>query len=133
MSPGLPPLNLIPCRLLQQRQALPVNQLTGKLAQMKTTLDLPDELVREMKLRALMQGRTLRDLAADFLRQGLGMGALRPATPPPGSRVEIGADGLPIIRGSDDAPSRSMTAEALIALEQDLLTQEDMQRGGISL
>jgi plasmid stability protein len=119
--------------LLQQRQALPVNQLTGKLAQMKTTLDLPDELVREMKLRALMQGRTLRDLAADFLRQGLGMGAPRPATPPPGSRVEIGADGLPIIRGSDDAPSRAMTAEALIALEQDLLTQEDMQRGGRSL
>lgn len=39
---------------------------------MKTTLDLPDELVREMKLRALMQGRTLRDLATDFLRQGLG-------------------------------------------------------------
>jgi hypothetical protein len=57
--------------LLQQRQELPVNQLTGKLAQMKTTLDLPDELVREMKLRALMQGRTLRDLAADFLRQGV--------------------------------------------------------------
>lgn len=128
-----PPLNLIPHILRQQRQTLPVNQLTGKLAQMKTTLDLPDELVREMKLRALMQGRTLRDLATDFLRQGLGMGAPRPATPPPGSRVEIGADGLPIIRGSADAPSRSMTAEALIALEQDLLSQEDMQRGGLSL
>ena len=40
---------------------------------MKTTLDLPDELVREMKLQAVIQGRTLHDLAADFLRQGLGM------------------------------------------------------------
>lgn len=40
---------------------------------MKTTLDLPDELIREAKLRAAMQGRTLRDLVADFLRQGLGM------------------------------------------------------------
>lgn len=40
---------------------------------MKTTLDLPDDLVREMKLRAVMQGRTMRDLAADFLRQGLGL------------------------------------------------------------
>ena len=100
---------------------------------MKTTLDLPDELVREMKLRALMQGRTLRDLAADFLRQGLGMGAPRPATPPPGSRVEIGADGLPIIRGGADAPARLMSTEALIALEQDLQTQEDMQRAGLSV
>ena len=100
---------------------------------MKTTLDLPDDLVREMKLRALMQGRTLRDLAADFLRQGLGMGAPRPATPPPGSRVEIGADGLPIIRGVADAPARLMSNEALIALEQDLQTQEDMQRAGLSV
>lgn len=45
---------------------------------MKTTLDLPDELVREMKLRALLQGRTLRDLATDFLRQGLGLAAPKP-------------------------------------------------------
>jgi len=63
---------------------------------MKTTLDLPDELLREMKLRALMQGRTLRDLAADFLRQWLGMAAPRPATTlPPGSPVKNSADGLP--------------------------------------
>jgi len=39
-------------------QSCTVTQLTGKLARVKTTLDLPDELVREMKLRALMQGRT---------------------------------------------------------------------------
>ena len=52
---------------------------------MKTTLDLPDELVREMKLRAVMQGRTLRDLAAEFIRQGLGMAAPKPPqVPPPG-------------------------------------------------
>lgn len=100
---------------------------------MKTTLDLPDELVREMKMRALMQGQTLRDLTADFLRQGLGMGAPRPAIPPPGSRVEIGADGLPIIRGRADAPARLVSTEALIALEHDLQTQEDMQRAGLSV
>lgn len=97
---------------------------------MKTTLDLPDELVREMKLRAVMQGRTLRDLVADFLRQGLGMVAPQPLMPPSGSRVEIGADGLPIIRGGAEAPARLMSTEALIALEQDLQTREDMQRAG---
>ncbi|WP_293660233.1 hypothetical protein [Rhodoferax sp. OV413] len=100
---------------------------------MKTTLDLPDELVREMKLRALMQGRTLRDLTADFLRQGLGMGAPRPTTPPPGSAVETGADGLPIIRGTADAPARLMNIEALLALEQDSQTQDDMHRAGLSV
>ena len=99
---------------------------------MKTTLDLPDELVREMKLRAVMQGRTLRDLAAEFIRQGLGMAAPKPPqVPPPGSRIEIGADGLPIVRGVPAAPARRMSSEALIALEQALLAQEDMQRAGL--
>jgi hypothetical protein len=99
---------------------------------MKTTFDLPDELVREMKLRAVMQGRTLRDLAADFIRQGLGLAAPRPLqAPPPGARAEISADGMPIIRGEPDAPARLMSTETLIALEQALLTQEDMQRAGL--
>lgn len=101
---------------------------------MKTTLDLPDELVREMKLRALMQGRTLRDLAADFLRQGLGMAAPRPAkTPPQDSPFALGADGIPIFRGCANAPAMQLSVEELLKLEQDALTSEDMQRAGISV
>ena len=110
-----------------------VYQLTGKLADMKTTLDLPDDLVRELKLRAVMQGRTLRDLVADFLRQGLGLAVPRPATAPSGSPVEIGADGIPIIRGAPDAPAQHMSLEQLLALEQQALTEEDMQRAGLSV
>lgn len=101
---------------------------------MKTTLDLPDDLVREMKLRALMQGRTLRDLAADFLRQGLGMAAPRPATTlPQDLPFELGADGIPLFRGSANAPAVHMSLEELLKLEQDALTSEDMQRAGISV
>ena len=101
---------------------------------MKTTLDLPDELVREMKLRALMQGRTLRDLATDFLRQVLGMAAPRQAsTPPQDAPFERGADGIPIFRGSANAPAAQMSVEELLQLEQDALTSEDMQRAGISV
>lgn len=44
---------------------------------MKTTLDLPDELIREVKLRAVIQGRSLKDLVANFLRQELGNGTTR--------------------------------------------------------
>ena len=40
---------------------------------MKTTFDLPDELIREVKLRAVVQRRTVKDLVAEFLRQGLGL------------------------------------------------------------
>lgn len=98
---------------------------------MKTTLDLPDELVREMKLRAVMQGRTLRDLAAEFIRAGLGMAAPRaPQTPPPDSMVSIGPTGLPFVRCSAGAPAARMGVDALLGLEQASQTSEDMQRAG---
>jgi hypothetical protein len=38
---------------------------------MKTTLDLPDDLVREVKIRAIHENRKLKDAVADLLRRGL--------------------------------------------------------------
>lgn len=38
---------------------------------MKTTLDLPDALMREIKLRAEQEGRKLKDVVADLLAAGL--------------------------------------------------------------
>ena len=38
---------------------------------MKTTLDLPDELVREIKVRAAQQGRKIKDLVAELLRHAI--------------------------------------------------------------
>ena len=38
---------------------------------MKLTFDLPRELVRQLKVQAASEGRTLRDLVEDLLRQGL--------------------------------------------------------------
>jgi plasmid stability protein len=38
---------------------------------MKTTLDLPEPLVREMKLRAAKEGRKLKDVAAEVFQAGL--------------------------------------------------------------
>ena len=38
---------------------------------MKTTLDLPDELMREIKVRAAREDRKLKDLVAELLRRGL--------------------------------------------------------------
>src|SRR5947199_369475 len=37
---------------------------------MKTILDLPDALVKQVKLRALQEGRKLKDAVADLLRNG---------------------------------------------------------------
>lgn len=75
---------------------------------MKTTLNLPDELVRAVKLRAVGQRRPMKDLVADMLRQGLGLAvadAAKPPAKPPakGSMVQISASGLPVARCRADA------------------------------
>ena len=38
---------------------------------MRTTFDLPDELMRHLKARAALEGRSLRDLALDLIERGL--------------------------------------------------------------
>jgi plasmid stability protein len=38
---------------------------------MKTTLELPDDLVKEIKILAVNEGKKLKDAVADLLRQGL--------------------------------------------------------------
>ena len=100
---------------------------------MKTTLDLPDELIREVKLRAVVQGRTVRDLVAEFLRQGLGIETPgRFEKPPAGSMVEIGKRGLPVIRCRPQAPATRMSAEELLKLEQETQAEEDLKHAGLT-
>ncbi len=101
---------------------------------MKTTLDLPDELVREVKLRAVVQRRTVKGLVAEFLRQGLGMEPLgRPKKRPANSMVVIGEKGLPVIRCAPDAPATRMSVKQLLALEQETQRAEDAKRAGLPL
>lgn len=38
---------------------------------MKTTIDLPEDLVTELKLRATLERRRMKDVAAEALRAGL--------------------------------------------------------------
>ena len=38
---------------------------------MKTTLDLPDDLMHEVKLRAVNQQKKLKDTIAELLRRGM--------------------------------------------------------------
>ena len=95
---------------------------------MKTTLDIPNELMRGMKIRAATQGRKLKDVVAEVLKRGLA-DPVKPAKP----RIEIQANGLPVIRCGKDAPASRMTTEELLALEQATLLREDLQRVGLAL
>lgn len=77
---------------------------------MKTTLDLPDDLMRRIKVKAAQDDRKLKDLVAELLQDGLAQAA-RPRTAPRG-RVQ-----LPLIQGGHPAtPDEEMTAERVAAL-----------------
>jgi hypothetical protein len=93
---------------------------------MKTTLELPNDLVREIKLQAVNEGRKLREVIADLLRRGLGQDPEKAALATP-SRQHID---LPLFPCAPDAPAARMSMEELIAMEHTTLTQEDLERLG---
>ena len=93
---------------------------------MKTTIDLPEELVREVKLRAVIQRRAVKDLVAEYLRQGLRMAASSQVQAPrAGSRVQIGTNGLPVFSCRTDVSASRMSAKQLLQLEQAALAEQD--------
>jgi|688.fasta_scaffold98139_3 plasmid stability protein len=81
---------------------------------MKTTMDLPEDLIREMKLRAVREGRKLREVAEDVLRRGLAA----QSTPLEGSirqRVK-----LPIIPCPPGAKPFELTGDRLLELASEV-------------
>ena len=51
---------------------------------MKTTIDLPDKLMREVKIRAVHEHKKLKDVIAELLQTALGTGKpRRPNLPKP--------------------------------------------------
>ena len=89
---------------------------------MKTTLDLPDELVKKVKLRVLKDGRKLKDAVADLLRKGL---TIEMDSQPGSDRPVITTDpktGLPVIAcprtpTSTEELTPERVAEILLAQE----------------
>jgi hypothetical protein len=88
---------------------IPASQLDRKLGNqqnvyMKTTLDLPDALLKLVKLRALQDGRKLKDAVADLLRKGLT--AARNTAPVVAAPVvtKDKQTGLPLIQCKQAAP-----------------------------
>ena len=98
---------------------------------MKTTLDLPDQLLRQAKQRALLQGCTLKQLVADYIRQGLqgGSGAREVITSP---ALRTTAEGLPVFLAEQPADQARIDLSEALQLEQSCLIQEDQRHVGLS-
>ena len=56
---------------------------------MKTTLDLPDELVRRVKMRAIQSDRKLKDMVATLLDAGLRAEPTAPLSAAPPKPVRL--------------------------------------------
>ena len=96
---------------------------------MKTTLDLPDDLVKEVKLRALHENQKLKDAVAQLLRRGL---AAPDANQPARINSALKKDrttGLPVIE-CRKAAAREVTPKraAEILLEQEVQWHEKAGR-----
>jgi plasmid stability protein len=89
---------------------------------MKTSLDLPDALVKQVKIRAVREGRKLKDAVADLLRKGLAVAA---DAEPDAQGPVITRDqktGLPLIECKQPAaPGEEMTPDRVAVI---LLAQE---------
>ena len=91
---------------------------------MKTTLDLPDDLVRAVKIRAVEENRKLKDTMADLLRLGLAQKRGAPTT----ARRRLK---LPLVECAHEArPDEEMTPErvAEVLLEEEAGTHRDALR-----
>lgn len=110
---------------------MPVSWLLWLLraSTVKTTIDLPDTLLRQARQRALHEGRPFKDLVAEFIRQGLSQVGAKPATRP-GSPLELAADGLPVFRRDSAVAPQIPSLQELLELEHTTLAVEDQQRAG---
>ena len=82
---------------------------------MKTTLDLPNDLVREIRLRAVSEGKKLKDVVADLIRRGLGRDDAAPAMLPRKGHIDV-----PFFPTAADAQVSHMTIGEIIAAEQSI-------------
>ena len=87
---------------------------------MRTTIDFPDELLRQAKVRAALDGTTLKDLITSFVAEGLQR--ISQVTTERGERRR---SALPVARAATGRPLPALTNAAL----HRILDEEESGRG----
>jgi hypothetical protein len=84
---------------------------------MRTTLDLPDEILRRAKIEAVERGSTLRQLVIDALQREIS-GGERP-------RKRLAR---PPVKLATDAPLRKLSPEAVKRLDTEAVQQAEERK-----
>jgi hypothetical protein len=79
---------------------------------MRTTLDIPDELFRQVKARAALEGASLKELLARYIEQGL-----RHAHATGSARVKRST--IPVIRYEPDVSRSKSTGRVQVQVQSD--------------
>lgn len=98
---------------------------------MKTTLDLPDPLMRRVKILAASEGRKLKEVIADLLEKGM--------EPPPAETLPEGElpyeidpqTGFPVARMLNIPGFVPPTVEESQAIIERANEEEDLRRAGL--
>lgn len=88
---------------------------------MKTTLDLPEDLLHEIKLRAVNERRRIKDVVTDALRRGL----TAPVSAEGGRRVALPLVITPRTPPLRDQITSDRAADILLAEESAGVTSSD--------
>jgi plasmid stability protein len=86
---------------------------------MKTTIDIPDDLLRRIKIRAVNDGRKLKDEVADLLRKGLDAHPIASSAPRESPLSFDPGTGLPVIRGRRKPSPEEVGAERIAEILMD--------------
>jgi hypothetical protein len=87
---------------------------------MRTTIDLPDDLFRQAKAKAALNGMKLKDLITRFVEQGLKQGT------PPGAPLRRVRSELPVARAATGRKLPDLTnAEIHRILEEEEVGRSD--------
>lgn len=92
---------------------------------MRTTVDLPEALLREIKQRAAREGRKLKDVVADLLAASLSPAATSGPENPP-----VASKNLPLIklRPAQPADARRLTTQEWCDWIKEVDLQLDVER-----
>jgi len=93
--------------------------LNAKIQRVRTTVDLPDPLFREVKTRAVQQGMKLKDLLAQYIEAGLHAPPTTSGSAYAGPRRPFP---IPIAREADGTVAPALTNAQLDAI----LEEEDL-------
>lgn len=99
---------------------------------MRTTLDLPDPLMRKVKIKAAAEGKKLKEIMAELIEAGLEEGQPQATLPEGESPWEIDPKTkFPVAKTLKLPGYKPPTLEESLALTEKVLLEGDLERAGI--